>query len=162
MPKEKRSRLAPLSINSRNLSALNPGIKRNAQAKRFLTGSSFGALKRPCNFASAGPFSSERLQGSHIGWRPGTTFSIFHYLSPSCERRRILQKNALCQHCAHITSRPSKQSRDEKCSIANKTDCCSPVSYCFLDLIWAVAAAASSPYASPQIVRRKVVSVTRI
>jgi hypothetical protein len=45
---------------------LNPSIKRNAQDERLLTGSSFSALKRLCDFGSAGSFPSERLQSAHI------------------------------------------------------------------------------------------------
>ena len=74
---------SPFDQFTRSTQALKPRVKRYAQTKRLLTSSAFGALKRFRDFAGAGSFPSERLQGPHICCRPRTPFSVFHEVSPS-------------------------------------------------------------------------------
>jgi hypothetical protein len=74
----------------RSAQTLKPSVKRYAQTERLLTSSAFGALKRFRDFAGAGSFPSERLQGPHICCRPRTPFSVFHEVSPSqCNIRAL-------------------------------------------------------------------------
>src|SRR5262249_21795326 len=89
----------------RTLSAHRPGagLKRQAKAKSFLPGCTFGTLQCTRNIGRSSFLFGERLQGMYLFGCPGPSFSISlnHWMIPLIEYSGLWQAIAALE-CAQI------------------------------------------------------------